>query len=172
MIYSPLTAPLSLQTPGCPHVVILDSRPSFHSYIESFLNSTFIHLKNISRPCPSLPGLVAERLIQTLISSHLDYCNGATNNVLDRLQYVQKSSRIPAAPTLLHLPWLPVKFHIRYKILILAYQSLHALAPQFLPYLLHLPANSGLLVIPYLHLQSFGYRAFSAVAPTVWNSLT
>ena len=40
-------------------------------------------------------------------------------------------------PTLIHLHWLPVKSRISYKVLLLTYKSLHALALQYLSDNLH-----------------------------------
>ena len=58
-------------------------------------------------------------------------------------------------------------------------KSLHAVAPQYLTDLLHIyhpsrdlrSADLGLLSIPRTRRQTFGSRAFSVVAPTLWNSL-
>ncbi|XP_033984241.1 uncharacterized protein LOC117480927, partial [Trematomus bernacchii] len=82
-------------------------------------------------------------------------------------------------PTLFNLHWLPVKSRITYKLLLLTYKSLHALSPQYLTDLLHpyIPSrtlrssDSGLLSIPHSRLRTFGDRAFSVAAPTLWNSL-
>ncbi|XP_041638364.1 uncharacterized protein LOC121506616, partial [Cheilinus undulatus] len=130
--------------------VILDSTLSFQSHIKSVTKSAFYHLKNISRLRPSLPDSVAETLIHAFITSRLDYCNGVLSGVpsktLDRLQYVQNSAaRVLTrtrpwkhiTPTLIHLHWLPIKSRINYKVLLLTYKSLHALAPQYLSDLLH-----------------------------------
>ncbi len=59
-------------------------------------------------------------------------------------------------PILQSLPWLPIKFRISYKILLLAYKALNDLAPAYLTNLLsrYNPTrslrsqNSGLLVVP------------------------
>ena len=172
--------------------VIFDPSLSFQSHIKSVTKSAFHHLKNISRLRSSLSDSVTETLIHAFVTSRLDYCNGVLSGVpsktLDRLQYVQNSAaRVLTrtkpwqhiTPTLIHLHWLPVKFRIQYKLLLLTYKSLHALAPQYLADLLHqhTPSRSlrssdaGLLSIPRTKLKSFGDRAFSVAAPTLWNSL-
>ncbi|XP_041642854.1 uncharacterized protein LOC121509496, partial [Cheilinus undulatus] len=172
--------------------VILDSTLSFQSHIKSVTKSAFYHLKNISRLRPSLPDSVAETLIHAFITSRLDYCNGVLSGVpsktLDRLQYVQNSAaRVLTrtrpwqhiTPTLIHLHWLPIKSCINYKVLLLTYKSLHALAPQYLSDLLHpyIPSrnlrssDTGLLSMPKTKLRTYGDRAFSAAAPTLWNTL-
>ncbi|GLD56924.1 uncharacterized protein AKAME5_000920900 [Lates japonicus] len=92
-------------------------------------------------------------------------------------------SRVPTrtkqhiTPTLTHLHWLLVKYHIIYKLLLLVYKSLHNLAPQYLLDLLHQhtpsvnlrSSDSGLLSVPST--KTFGDRAFSVAAPTLCNSL-
>ena len=172
--------------------VILDPTLSFQSHIRFITKSAFFHLKNISRLRQSLSDSVAETLIHAFVTSRLDYCNGVLSGVpskaLDRLQYVQNSAaRVLTrtkpwqhiTPTLIHLHWLPVKSRITYKILLLTYKSLNALAPQYLSNLLHpytQPRNlrssgTGQLSIPHTRMQTFGDRAFSVTAPTLWNSL-
>ncbi|KAL3051684.1 hypothetical protein OYC64_001841 [Pagothenia borchgrevinki] len=168
--------------------VILDSTLSFHSHVKSVTKSAFFHLRNIARLRLSLSASVAETL-HAFVTSRLDYCNsvlfGVPNKTLDRLQYVQNcAARVLTntkpwqhiTPTLIHLHWLPVKSRISYKILLLTYKSLHA---QYLSDILHPHApprnlrssDSGLLTTPRTKLRTFGDRAFSVAAPTLWNAL-
>ncbi len=64
-------------------------------------------------------------------------------------------------PILQSLHWLPIKYHISYKILSLAYKALNGLAPAYLTSLLsrYNPSrslrsqNSGLLVVPRVQVQ-------------------
>ena len=158
---------------------------------KSVTKSAFFHLKNISRLRPSLSNTVAETLIHGFISNRLDYCNGVLfgipSKTLDRLQHVQNSAaRVLThtkpwqhiTRTLTHLHWLPVKYRISYKLLLLTYKSLHSQAPQYLSDLLHQhtpsrslrSSDSGLLSVPRTSRRNFGDRAFSVAAPTLWNS--
>ena len=57
-------------------------------------------------------------------------------------------------PVLATLHWLPVKFRIDFKILLLAFKAVNGLAPAYLPNLL-----------------PKGDRAFTMVGPKLWNSL-
>ncbi|TWW69815.1 Immunoglobulin heavy variable 3-33 [Takifugu flavidus] len=75
------------------------------------------------------------------------------------------------------LHWLPVKFRIIFKILLLTYKVLRGLAPSYLkelvtPYhpnvLLH-SQNAGLLVVPRVSRSRMGGRAFSYQASLLWN---
>ncbi len=138
----------------------------------------------------SLP--VAEKLINTFVFSRIDYCNallaGVSKTTLSKLQSVQNSAaRILTgtktsehiSPVLESLHWLPVRFRIDFKILMLTYKALHGLAPHYLSQLLSVytpsrdlrSSDSGLLVIPPTLLRSMGDRAFSSCAPKLWNSL-
>ncbi len=61
----------------------------------------------------------------------------------------------------------------------LTYKALHGLAPVYLTELLTVytprrnlrSSDSGLLTIPVTRLRSMSDRAFSSVAPKLWNSL-
>ena len=121
-----------------------------------------------------------------------DYCNsilhGTTSKVLNKLQYVQNSaarlltntrSRDHITPVLRDLHWLPVKQRIHFKTLITTYKALNNLAPSYLCDLLkrHVPSRSlrsgdaNLLDVPKTKRRTWGDRAFSFAAPTLWNAL-
>ncbi len=61
----------------------------------------------------------------------------------------------------------------------LTYKALHGLAPEYLTELLTVytprrnlrSSDCGLLTIPVINLHFMGDRAFSSVAPKLWNSL-
>ena len=114
---------------------------------------------------------------------------GVPKKYLDRLQYVQNSAaRVLTrtkpwqhiTPTLKQLHWLPVKHRINYKLLLLTYKCQNNLAPQYLSGLFQdkptmartlRSADLDLLPVPNAKKRTFGDRAFSAAAPTLWNSL-
>ena len=83
------------------------------------------------------------------------------------------------SPVLRELHWLPVEHRISYKILLLTYKALNGHAPQYLVVLIskyvrprplraenQYPLNS-----PRWRLETFGKRAFSKAALTLWNPL-
>ena len=80
---------------------------------------------------------------------------------------------------LIQLHWLPVAYRIQFKVLLLTYKSLHNNTPTYLSDLLesYTPARSlrsstaGLLHVPKANLSTLGERAFSYIAPKLWNSL-
>ena len=173
--------------------VIFDPTLTFLPHVNHVTKTAFFHLRNIARLRPSLTPSAAETLIHAFISSRLDYCNsilhGITSKTLNKLQYVQNSaarlltstrSRDHITPVLHHLHWLPVKQRIEFKLLTTTYKSLHDLAPTYLSALLkpHAPSRSlrssdaGLLEVPKkIRRKTWGDRAFSVAAPTLWNAL-
>ena len=68
---------------------------------------------------------------------------------------------------------------IDFKILLLVFKVLNGLGPLYLsellePYIPDRNLRSGkkkLLVVPKYNLRTYGYRAFSHRAPTLWNAL-
>ena len=81
-------------------------------------------------------------------------------------------------PVLIKLHWLPIKFRIKFKVLLLVYKALNGLAPKYIKELLvpykprrHLRSEAkGLLDEPWTRLK-FGDCAFSISAPRLWNAL-
>ena len=108
-------------------------------------------------------------IIHTFISTRLDYCNSVftclNKSALNKLQTVQNSAarlltgaprRSHITPVLSALHWLPVKFRIDFKILVLTFRALNGQAPQYILDLLK-PYSAGrtlrssgqnLLVVP------------------------
>ncbi len=133
-----------------------------------------------------------EMIIHAFISSRRDYCNTLftcfSNSSLKRLQVVQNvaaklltksSKRSHITPILITLHWLPVKFRIQNKIIVLVFRALHGQAFFYLNELLQ-PYNSSrnlrsskqiLLVVPRSRLKTKGDCAFEVVAPKLWNAL-
>ncbi len=172
--------------------VILDSKLSFENHISNVTKTAFFHLRNISKLRNMLSVSDAEKLVHAFMTSRLDYCNallgGCPASSINKLQVVQNAAaRVLTrsrkydhiTPILQSLHWLPIKFRISYKILLLAYKALNDLAPVYLTNLLsrYNPTrslrsqNSGLLVVPRIAKSTKGGRTFSYLAPKLWNSL-
>ncbi len=102
---------------------------------------------------------------------------------------MQRLESLPGQENIIILPqfyslatyWLPIKFRISYKILLLTYKALNGSAPAYLTSLLsrynlsrYNPScslrsqNSGLLVVPRIAKSTKGGRAFSHLAPN-WH---
>ncbi len=123
----------------------------------------------------------AEKLVHAFMTSRLDYCNallgGCPVSSINKLDIVHNAAaRVLTrsrkydhiTPILQFLPWLPIKFRISYKILLLAYKALNDLAPVYLTNLLsrYNPTrsirsqNSGLLVVPRIAKSTKGGGTF------------
>ena len=104
----------------------------------NIVRTAFFHLRNIAKLCNILALNNAEKKVHAFITSRLDYCNtilaGCSNTLLNKLQLVQNAAaRVLTrtkkfdhiSPILSSLHWLPVKFGVEYKILLLTYKSLN-----------------------------------------------
>ncbi len=166
--------------------VILDSNLSFENHISNVTKTAFFHLRNIAK----LRNMLS--VSDAFMTSRLDYCNALLGacpaSSINKLQIVQNAAaRVLTrsrkydhiTPILQSLHWLPIKFRISYKILLLAYKALNDLAPAYLTNLLsrYNPTrslrsqNSGLLVVPRIAKFTKGGRTFSYLASKLWNSL-
>ena len=80
------------------------------------------------------------------------------------------------------LHWLPVKYRIVFKILLLTFKAIHKLAPTYISELVslkdtggryYLRSNNGKLlnIPPYKSFPTLGDRSFYMAAPKLWNDL-
>ncbi|KAI5627230.1 hypothetical protein C0J50_13211, partial [Silurus asotus] len=103
------------------------------------------HLRNIAKIRNMMSLQDAEKLVHAFVTSRLDYCNallsGCANKCINKLQLVQNAAaRVLTrsrkydhiTPVLISLHRLPIKSRIDYKILLLTYNTLNRLAPQYL----------------------------------------
>ena len=125
--------------------VTFDSTLSMEKHVSEVCRSSYMHLCNIGGIRKCLDRKTAEILVHALITSRLDYCNsllfGVSEKLLHRLQLVQNSAarivtksrkREHITPKLQHLQWLPVRYRIKYKALLIMYKILNGIAPLYL----------------------------------------
>lgn len=164
------------------------------THINKICQSVLYHLHNIRRIRKFMNYGNRKSLVQAVIMSRIDYCNGLLFGVsathllkLQRVQntaarlvcYVPKYDHI--TPTRIQLHWLPVKYRILFKIAILVHKCICGLAPKYLSSLIevrkilryNLRSNGGILLLDKSAKtkKTLGHRAFSNAAPNVWNSL-
>ncbi len=171
---------------------VWDNELTMEKHISKICSSTFIHLRNIAGIRKYLTSKQTETIIHAYITSKLDYCNSLLKGVPDyqikRLQSVQNAAaRIICGlrkfdhitEPLKTLHWLPVKERIDSKILLIAYKSINGKGPDYLSDLI-LPyitcynlrsSDDNVMQVPRTNLVSCGDRAFSKVAPYMWNIL-
>ncbi len=137
-----------------------------------------------------LPVSDAEKLVHAFMTSRLDYCNALlggcpASSSINKLQIVQNAAaRVLTrsrkydhiTPILQSLHWLPIKFRISYKIVLLTYKAINGLAPAYLTSLLSCynpthslrSQNSGHLLVPRIAKSTKG--GFHIWLPN-WNNL-
>ena len=112
-------------------------------------NSAFYYLYNLRRIRKYLSKDNTKTLVHAFISSNIDYCNsllyGLPEYQLNKLQRVQnmcaglickESKYCHITPLLVDLHWLPVKFRIEFKILLIVFKIFRGLAPSYLSFLI------------------------------------
>ena len=162
--------------------------------IKQTCKAAFFHIFNIRRIRKFLSSDTVQILANAFVISRLDYCNsilfGLPNTELQKLQRVQNTAaRLICninkfdhiTPILVKLHWLPVRYRINFKILLITFKVLHGLAPKYLSELLtrkdkcnyNLRSTSVILLQqPRIKtLRALGDRSFSVAPPTVWNNL-
>ena len=172
--------------------VIVENDLCMHDYINKMCRSASFSLYRIGRIRNQLDNKSTEKLVHAFITCHIDQCNsllyGLPEYDIAKLQRIQNSAaRLVTrtrlydhiTPVLHQLHWLPVKYRIMYKILLLTYKCLHGLAPDYLAELIHeyVPARNLRsaskcnLVVPLVSTASYGHRSFCHASPELWNSL-
>ncbi|XP_070556586.1 uncharacterized protein [Ptychodera flava] len=173
--------------------VTLDQSGSMCDQISHICRNGFYALSRIGKIRQLLDKSTTEKMVHAFITSRLDYCNGLLYGInkiqLQRLQSLQNAAaRLISrtrkfdhiTPVLIDLHWLPVEARIKFKIMLTVYKVIHRVAPLYLIDLIELytpardlrSADSLRLVPPYGKFnKSYGQKAFSVSAPSLWNSL-
>ena len=160
-------------------------------HVNSVCKSAFYHIRNISRIKKFLSMECTEILVHVFVSSRLDLST-ATHCFMDRQNISYRNCNAHRMLLLtflkyehvtLHLTgqhWLPIEYHIQFKILLLTYKALNGLAPFYLSDLLQQYAPVRNLCSSYclptttykILLSIIWHRTFSVSAPELWNKLS
>ena len=172
--------------------VVMDSHLSLRSQVNTLCQKASFALRRLGKVRRFLNKSSTEILVHAFISSILDNCNSLLAGINDRdiakLQRIQNSAaRLVSlcnkyehiTPTLQNLHWLPIKSRIKYKILLLTFKCINGSSPKYLSDLIvpYVPtkslrsASQNLLVVKKGRTKTYGDRAFSCIAPILWNSL-
>ena len=167
--------------------VIIDSVLNFKEQIAKLVKSCFATIRKLSQVKIYLTQQHLQTLVSSLIFSQLDYCNalyyGLPAYTINKLQRVQNcaarlvwKNKIPFSSSLdgvydsLH--WLRIRFRILYKILLMVYKCLHQKAPPDVTAMICYAQSERTVKLKETRvLSSYGDRAFSHVAPKLWNIL-
>lgn len=169
-----------------------DQTLSMDKQANAISKSCFFHLRNIGRIRPFITMNACKTLINSLVTSRLDYANvllaGVNSKVISKLQRVQNTAarlitqtkkHEHITPVLYSLHWLPIPFRVQYKVLIYTYKIKHDLAPVYMNDLIseYKPSRSlrsdsaNFLNTPRTRTKGYGERRFDKCAATLWNSL-
>lgn len=169
---------------------IFDNSMTLHDQISSVVSAGFYHLRKIAAVKKYLPAELLTTLTHAFITSRLDFCNslyvGLPEYELNRLQKLQNQAarlvtntkrRDHITPVLRELHWLPVRARIHFKILTFAFRAVQGDGPAYLRLpLLSAPRTTRAGAAPRLAYcrakkRTAGDRAYSVVAPWLWNKL-
>ncbi len=172
--------------------VIFDDQLTFKEHIAKTARSCRFALHNIRKIRPFLTQHAAQRLVQALFISRLDYCNallaGLPSNTIKPLQMIQNAAtrlvfnepkRAHVTPLFVSLHWLPVAACIQFKTLMLANRTTTGSAPAYFHSLLRIyipsrslrSASERRLVVPSQRGSKLLSRTFSFTVPGCWNDL-
>ena len=171
-------------------VLFLDKNLTLTCHINETCRKAANAIRSIGRIPKYLTNENLEGLVNALVISRLDYCNSILlpKRELDKLQRAQNTAaRLITGtkqyhhikPALQKLQLLPVESRITFKIILITFKIFHGLSPAYVSSLLqeyHPPrslrsSSKSLLTVPTMNSVTFGERAFSFYAPTLWNTL-
>ena len=122
--------------------------------VSSIIITTSFHIRNIPRIRKHLTRQAAQKLVNAVVTSRLDYSNallaGIIGGEMKRLQRIQNSAaRVIGgvakfdhiSDTRCELHWLPINQRIDFKIALLTFKCIHGNAPEYLKELLRIQSN-------------------------------
>jgi len=161
--------------------VILDDTLNFNKHFSAICQSANYHLRALCHIWKLVSEDTAKTVACSMVQGRLDYCNAvlyATSAaILHKLQRIQNSlARIVTGiykhehmtPVLAKLHWLPVHYHIQFKIAVITFKALTMQQPHYLSELIqiHVPrrhlrsADAECLAVPRTKLKLTN-RAFT-----------
>ena len=172
----------------------LDSKLDFKEHIKTKCKAAMLNIYKIRAARRNLTRSACNKLMVSLVLSHLDYANSLLGNLLktsiNKMQLVQNiAARITlgrrkydsATSCLQKLHWLPIQQRIEFKIISLVHKCINGTAPPYLQRLIQYtkPTRKGLrseedttrLLVPQTSRKTFTSRSFSVLGPQLWNSL-
>ena len=125
--------------------VIFDQHMEMDKFVSTKCQSASFALHKLGMVRTFLDLKTTKKLVHALVMCHVDYCNSLLYNMpdsqLNRLQVIQNSAArlitrtkkyTHITPVLKQLHWLPVKSRITFKIILITFQCLNSMAPDYL----------------------------------------
>ena len=171
---------------------IMDTSLCMSDHVSNIVKSAMIAIRKIGQIRQYLDANTTARLVHAFVTSKLDSMNsllyGLPQNEIAKIQLVQntaarlvlcKSRREHVTPLLRQLHWLPVEYRSKFKILLLTYKAMNAMAPAFICDLIqrYVPERElrssceNFLVESRTNNKFYGERAFVTASPFLWNHL-
>ena len=172
--------------------VIFDKCLNFGEHIKLICKSSHYNIRNIAKIRKYTDKESAKTVVHAFVTAKLDSCSsllyGLPQHIISRLQSIQNTTaRVVTrtrkfdhiTPVLKHLHWLPVRYRIVFKTLLLVYKALNITAPSYISELLKYytserklgSSSPHPLATPKARLRTYGERAFAVAAPRLWNSI-
>ncbi|XP_077996664.1 uncharacterized protein LOC144449971 [Glandiceps talaboti] len=173
--------------------MILNRNGAMSDHINQVCRKAHYSLYRIGKIRKLLDRDTTETLIHAFVTTQLDYCNsllyGINKDQLHRLQSLQNAAaRLVSrsrkfdhiTPVLVDLHWLPVEARIKFKVMLITFKVIRGFAPVYLTELIeqYVPSRDlrcadKLRLIPPrgTFSKTYGQRAFSVCAPSLWNKL-
>jgi hypothetical protein len=172
--------------------VIFDHNMKMTDHITQISRSLNWQIANLNRVRRFLDFNSCSNAARSLILSRLDYCSSLFNNItkkdLLRLQKLQnrcarliymQPKRTHTSPLLHSLHWLPMAERIQFRTMVQTYKLLQSSSPEYLSSLLEVHRTSyslrstaaGDSLTVHRSYKQVGDRAYSIIAPRLWNSL-
>ena len=165
--------------------IYMDNRLSFDKHVVDLKKKCFRTLRNIRKIKFLLTTGQTKTIVNSLVISCLDYCNGlfygASEKIFHQLQLIQNSAVKAVTGKYKHdrmgndlkrLHWLDVKKRVVFKLALLAHKAIIGKAPDYLQELFQYSHHGHTLklMIPYAA-SAAGLRSFSVVGPKIYNNL-
>ena len=157
--------------------VIFDKCFNFEEHIKSICKSSHYHIRNIAKIRKYIDEESAKIVVHAFVTAKLDSCNsllyGLPQHLISRLQSIQNTAaRVVTrtgkfdhiTPVLKQLQWLPVRYRIVFKILLLVYKALNETAPTYISELLKYHTSER-------KLRSSSQHLLATPKARLWNSI-
>ena len=165
--------------------IYMDSKLTLEKQVVNLKKKSFSTLRNICKIRFLLTKDQLKVIVNSLVVSCLDYCNGLfygiTEKLLSQLQLIQNAAAKAVTGKYKHdhlendlkeLHWLDVRKRIIFKLGLLAYKSVNGLAPLYLQELFRYTHHGHTLklIVPEVNTK-YGQRSFSIIGPRLLNRL-
>ena len=170
--------------------VMFDRNMTMEDQVSSIIRSVSYHMRNISRIRRHITADSAKKLIHSLVTSRLDYCNSLLVGISGKLMLRLERAQSWAARIILQLPrsvtpelhllhWLPVKARVNYKLAVLMFKAIRGPAPEYISSLVSTyctrrtlrSSDTNLSNVPHSRHPRAGDRCFKVAGPIMWNKL-